>query len=327
MTALRRMALGFPLTWSHRRPYSLHGLSEPGAGPYYVEWDPGEGVYGEDWHGAPRDGEDVLLSAPARAYHPIRIAQFALHRFDLWYFTRDSTARADFLAQARWLRDKQQSDGVRGLYRFDFPWRKYGAAAGWCSAMAQGEAISVLLRADAAAPWSGYGDAAVRAAEPFFSDIADGGVVWRSGRDVFFEEIANEHAAHVLNGCIFALWGVWELWKRSGDDRLAPVVESCVDTLRRWVSRFDTGWWTRYSLMLTAGHKAHVATLKYHQFHIAQMHVLAQMFGEPQFEEAARRWESYVDRPASRSRVLASALRSLPERFSGRDGVSGGAHT
>src|SRR5579863_511853 len=261
MTALRRVALGFPLTWSHRRPYSLNGLSDPGAGPYYVEWDPGQGVYGEDWDAAPRDPAGVLLSAPARAYHPIRIAQFALHRFDLWYLTRDATARTDFLAQATWLRDRQQSGGVEGLYRFDFPWKKYGASTGWCSAMAQGEAISVLLRAHAAAPSAGYGDAAVRAAQPFFAGIADGGVVWRSGQDVFLEEIANEHAAHVLNGCIFALWGIWELWSRSGERRLAPVVEGCVDTLRRWISRFDTGWWTRYSLFLSAAQRPHVATL------------------------------------------------------------------
>ena len=327
MTALRRLALGFPMAWSHRRPYSLEGVANPGAGPYFIEWDPGHGVYGEDWDGAPVDDAGVLLSGPSRAYHPIRIAQFALHRFDLWYATRNAAPRGDFLAQARWLRDRQQDVGVTGLYRFDFPWEKYGAPTGWCSAMAQGEAISVLLRAHALDPSSGYGDAAERAAQPFFTEIRGGGVVWRAGSDLFLEEIANEHAPHVLNGCIFALWGIWELWQRTGDRELARIVEACVDTLRRWLGRFDTGWWTRYSLLLSAGDQPHIATLKYHQFHIAQMHVLARMFGQPKFEEAARRWSSYVEEPRCRSRMMAATLRSLPERLCRRDTVLGGAHT
>ncbi|MGA9274555.1 MAG: D-glucuronyl C5-epimerase family protein [Candidatus Cybelea sp.] len=327
MTALRRLALGFPITWSHKRCHSLHGLESAGAGPYFIEWDPGSGTYGEDWNGAPFDDDGVLLSGPTRVYHPIRIAQFALHRFDIWYATRNAAARGDFLAQAKWLRDRQHDDGVTGLYRFEFPWKKYGAASGWSSAMAQGEAISVLLRAHSLDASSGYGDAAERAAQPFFSEIAQGGVVWRSGSEMFLEEIANEHAAHVLNGCIFALWGVWELWKRTGDPALARIVEPCVDTLRRWLPRFDTGWWTLYSLLLSAGDQPHIATLKYHQFHIAQMHVLGQMFSEPKFEDAAQRWAAYVGQRTSRSRVVASTLRSLPERLSRRDTILGGAHT
>ncbi|MGC1381456.1 MAG: D-glucuronyl C5-epimerase family protein [Candidatus Baltobacteraceae bacterium] len=324
---LRRFALGFPLTWTHRRPYSVSGLSHPGEGRYFVEWDPGHGVYGEDWTDAPFDARGVLLSDPSRAYHPIRIAQFALHRYGVWLDGGDAVARTDVLAQAAWLRDHQQDGDSPGLYRFEFPWTKYGAQAGWTSAMAQGEAISVLLRAHGLEPSQGYADAAQRAAQPFRHDIAHGGVVWRDGPDVFFEEIANEYAPHVLNGCIFALWGIWELWRTSGDRWLERNVEECADTLRRWLRRFDTGWWTRYSLLLSAGDQPHIATLKYHQFHIAQMRVLAEMFDEPAFEHAARRWASYIERPQSRARVIGAALQSLPDRFLGRDTVLGGAHT
>ena len=327
MTALRRLALGFPVVWKHQRPYSFSPTQDVATGPYFIEWDPGHGTYGEDWCDAPLDASGVLLSEPSRAYHPIRIAQFALHRFGVWYHTGDRDARQDFLAQARWLRDNQRADTVPGLYHFDFPWHKYGAASGWCSAMAQGEAISVLLRAHSVDFSAGYGDAAERAAQPFFVAIDDGGVSWRSGRDLFFEEIANEHAPHVLNGCIFALWGVWELWRSSGDIGLGGIVDACADTLRRWLPRFDTGWWTRYSLQRSAWNQPHVATLKYHQFHIAQMRVLAQMFDQPAFDAAAHRWSSYIDRADSRARVIGAALCSIPERLLRIDTVAGGAHT
>jgi heparosan-N-sulfate-glucuronate 5-epimerase len=322
---LKRLALGFPLQWSHRRACSLAAISQPGQAPYFIEWDPSNGVYGEDWENAPRDPRGVLLIGPSRWYHPILISQYALHRFSIWHSTGDARARDDFLAQAAWLRDRQSADGVPGLYRFEFPWVKYGAGVGWCSAMAQGEAISVLLRADSIAPEQGFGEAAVLASLPFYTDIGSGGVVWRDGRDCFFEEIANEHAPHVLNGCVFALWGLWELWKRTRDEAAGRLVDGCVATLQRWLPFYDTGWWTLYSLMRSATGTPHVATLKYHQFHIAQMRVLGAMFDASQFAQAAERWTAYVERPKSRMRVIGAALRSLPERALGYDTVRGGA--
>ncbi len=325
MIALRRLALGFPITWSHRRGCSLSAINQAGAGPYFIQWDPGSGIYGEDWNDAPRDAHLVLLTGSR--YHPIRIAQFALHRFGVWCATGDPSAHLDFLAQASWLRDHQCTGRIPGRYRFEFPWSKYGAGSGWTSAMAQGEAISVLLRAESITSGNGYGDAAARAALPFRHEIADGGVTWRKGSSVFFEEIANDHAPHVLNGCIFALWGLWELWMRDGERWQGELVEQSVDTLRHWLPKFDTGWWTLYSLMRTSTGHPHVATLKYHAFHIAQMHVLAHMFNERVFHEAAERWTSYAQRPTCRARLIGSTLRSLPERLLGRDTVAGGAHT
>lgn len=325
MSALRRLALGFPLTWSHRRQHSFAGREHAGSGPYYVEWEPGNGVFGEEWNMAPRDVNGVLLTGSY--YHPIRIAQFALHRHAKWLETRDEAARADFLAQAAWLRDHQQGRGVPGLYRFAFSWDKYGAEPGWWSAMAQGEAISVLLRAQSIEPANGYGDAAVHAAMPFGYDIERGGVVWRRGTDVFFEEIANEHAPHVLNGCIFALWGVWELRERTGSVWLDPLIENCTATIARWLDRYDTGWWTLYSLLRTAGGRPHFATLKYHQFHIAQMRVLSQMFDDRTFAAAADRWSEYVENADSRMRLLTATMRSIPDLALKRDTVRGGAHT
>ena len=326
MSLLRRISLGFPTDWTHRRGWSLEATRKPGAAPYFIEWDPGNGVYGEDFTTAPRDAEGVLLFGAGRWYHAIRIAQFALHRYAVWQATGSAEARADFFAQARWFRDSRHDGPVEGLYVFDFPWDKYGAGSGWTSAMAQGEAISVLLRAEQNEAGSGFGDAALRAARPFRAEINDGGVVWRGGRDVFFEEVANAHAPHILNGCIFALWGVWELWKRSGEAWLGELAQQSVETIARWLPQYDTGWWSLYSLMRSASGQPHLATLKYHEFHIAQLRVLAAMFSEPLFKATAARWADYERKPASRRRLIGTTLWSLPERLLGRDRVAGGAH-
>lgn len=328
MTALRRLALAFPLDWSHRRPYRLSGLEEPGHGSYYLSWDGGTGPYGEDFAVAQRDARGVILTFASQVYHPIRIAQYALYRFDAWRESGDERARDEFMIHAQWLRDNQRSDGgIAGTYIFDFAWPKYGAPKGWRSAMAQGEAISVLLRADGLSPGSGFAPAAERAAEPFRREISEGGVVWRERGAAFLEEVANEHAPHVLNGCIFALWGAWELQARTREPWIESLVAQTAHTLRQWLARYDCGWWSLYSLMRSANGHPHIATLKYHAFHIAQLSVLARMFDDEIFAATAERWESYLNDAGSRTRVFAANAVSLYDRARRFDTVAGGAHT
>ena len=67
----------------------------------------------------------------------------------------------------------------------------------------------------------------------------------------------------------------------------AAVAQRCIATLRRWLPRFDTRLVELYSLLVSATDQPHLATLKYHQFHIAQLRVLARMFDEPFFDETA----------------------------------------
>lgn len=320
---LQRLALGFPTHWTHRRRYDLPVPGNP-LDRYYVHWDARNGVFGEHWDAEPRDRAGVLCGSPG--YHPIRIAQYALHEYRLWLQNGDEGSFSSFMAQAFWLRNAQRRvENVDGIYAFGFPWRKYGAPAGWRSAMAQGEAISVLLRAERFAPSLGYGDAAVCAAEPFRYSIDRGGVVYDAGDDAFFEEVASENAAHILNGCIFAFWGLWELQQVAPERWRATLLERVCRTLVRSISRYDTGWWSRYSLLRSASGRPHVATLKYHAFHIAQLRVLAEMVDEPRFADVSQRWETYVNSARSRRRLLGDAALSVCERALGFDTIGGGA--
>jgi hypothetical protein len=324
MPALRRLALGFPIDWSHRRAYGFPSSSSGDLGTYYVEWDPREGIFGEDWDKARRDENGVICDGPG--YHAIRISQYALHLYGRWSREADAQAREGFLQHAVWLRDAQQRCGeIEGMYCFGFPWTKYGAGSGWRSAMAQGEAISVLLRAAQLAPGSGFDSAAARAAEPFKRAIEHGGVVWRDDRNAFFEEVANEHAAHILNGCIFAFWGLWELHCRRNEPWEATLLERVSTTLQKWLPVYDTGWWSRYSLLRAASGRPHVATLKYHAFHIAQLRVLGAMLNESRFVTVADRWENYIDDPRSRRRVVFDAAVSLYDRARAFDTIARGA--
>ena len=305
--SLRR---AFPLDWSATREYRLPGVA---LGPYYIEWQPGGGPYGEHWSDSQTDDAGTLLTGVARAYHPIRIAQFGLHRHACWSATRAEADRIAYLAQARWLAENARvRNGVPGCLIFDFPWPKYGVRAGWISAMAQGEAVSLLLRAALGEDDERFKSAALLVAQPFRFGIGDGGVTYRSKRgDVFFEEVATSPAAHILNGHIFAMWGVLELATASNEGWLVELAGDTLQTLRRRLELYDAGYWSYYSLLGTRSGFRSVALLKYHAFHIAQLRVTAALTGDPYFSAVADRWQGYTASGSCRRRVLANTAAGL----------------
>ena len=325
---LRSALLGFPINWNHSRPYHLPDLQRHSLGPYYIEWDPGTGVYGEDWILAPYDANGVILTAGVRKYHPVRIAQYGLHNYNVWLRTRSSTARMAFLSQARWLRDNQvERAGIGGCYLYDFAWPRFGAEAGWISAMAQGEAISLLLRAAEVEPNDGYADAAFVAATPYKYAISEGGVVWRgSDGDQFFEEVAVSVPSHILNGHIYALWGLFDLLRARPSEEFAQIAKAGTKTLRSWLPLFDSGRWSYYMLLATPNGFRNLAQIKYQAFHVSQLRVMAAFTGDTYFGEIADRWESQMRRLTSRLHYYANSILGLvPRLITHTDTIPNGA--
>ncbi|HET7815558.1 MAG TPA: D-glucuronyl C5-epimerase family protein [Candidatus Baltobacteraceae bacterium] len=315
---LNRAAVAFPLNWQHCRPYRAYERAER-LGPYYVRWDADGGPYGEGWAGERFDAQGVLISGKERAYHPIRIAQFALEQFGRWRERGDVAARRAFLAQSRWFLEHQHvRRNIPGCYPFPFAWPRYGAPAGFLSAMAQGEAISVLLRAAQTTQSDIYLHAAVRAAQPFRHAIGEGGVSWTAPRgDLIFEEAATQNAAHILNGWIFAAWGLFEL--RSYASWAGDLFDRSMETLLERLPLYDSGRWSYYSLAMERGGFRRLATLKYHAFHVAQLHVLASMTGHTAFEDTACRWQSYTRRIDSRAALWSNSCRAALREKSGAE--------
>lgn len=310
---LRSLALAFPIDWTVERPYRMPAAD---AGPYYIEWRPGGGPYGEDWQRAPKDASGVILTPGVQLYHPVRIAQYGLHSHARFIETGDAAARRAFLAQADWLvAHARTRDGVDGCYAYEFPNPRYGVGSGWLSAMAQGEAISLLVRAAAVEGSAAYLHAAVRAAQPFRHNIENGGVVYRTARDVFLEEVAALPASHILNGHMFALWGLLELQRANPQPWLEELAFEAAQTLRRRLALYDAGYWSYYSLLGTRSGFRSVAVLKYHAFHIAQLRVTAALTGDGYFAVTADAWQAYAKSPACRARVLANTLAGLGPRF------------
>lgn len=279
------------------------------------------GVLGDYWmtfrakadYRGPYDGDGVPLldyrGAIGRQYNPIAIAQYGLGNWNLWRETGDSGRRKRFLTAADWLVANLEPNR-HGIWvwhhRFDWPYREV-LRAPWYSALAQGQGISLLVRAFQETGEQRYFDAARKALQAFEHDVRQGGVSYRdeSGH-IWFEEYLVDPPSHILNGFLWATWGVYDYALLTKDDAAVRLFEQAAETLAENLWRYDTGYWSLYEISPTR--LPMLASPFYHRLHIVQLDVTAELTGLEVFRDTARRWEAYLRDPLKRYRALAGKV-------------------
>ena len=183
--------------------------------------------------------------------------------------------------------EKQTADGT-WQQLFDLP-HTYHLKAPWISAMAQGEAASLLTRLHKATGHAKYAETGRKALPPMpMAPLPDG--------SPFPQEYPTDPPSHVLNGALFAIWGLHD----GGDEtRFTNAIDALIRNLHRW----DTGRWSLYDLY---PHPIeNWSSLAYHELHTAQLRATASLHPHPELTMAADRFESYMESNAHRARAFA----------------------
>jgi heparosan-N-sulfate-glucuronate 5-epimerase len=240
-------------------------------------------------------------------YNPIAIAQYGLGNYTLYRRTGDPDKRIKFLRVANWMADNLERNHANlwfWMHKFDWEYRQT-LKKPWYSALAQGQGISLLVRAHQDTGESRYLEAAHRAFASFKVGISDGGVTYidLSG-NTWFEEYIVWPPTHILNGFIWASWGVYDYALATKDGTALDLFDRAVRTLNSVLPSFDTGFWSLYehsgTLLPT------LASKFYHLLHIVQLRVMFKLTGNPQFARFADQWESYSNSSWNQTRALAS---------------------
>jgi hypothetical protein len=241
----------------------------------------------------------------ALQYNPIAVAQWGLGNYNL--FARDGSQerREKFLAASDWLCGhlEQNSSGVWvWQHYFDWEYRSL-LRAPWYSALGQGQGISLLVRAHLATGAETYRSTADRAFGAFLKPLGRGGVTFADpAGNIWFEEYIVNPPTHILNGFIWAAWGVYDYFLATGSQIARALFDAATATLRANLDRYDLGFWSLYEQSGTW--LPMVASPFYHRLHIAQLRLMHRMTGEAAFARVADRWESYTGSPAKRTRAL-----------------------
>jgi heparosan-N-sulfate-glucuronate 5-epimerase len=227
-------------------------------------------------------------------YNPIAIAQYGLGNYNLFYRTQDPQRRSKFLTVADWLATHLEKNGSgMWVWNHHFDWEyRTRLKAPWYSALAQGQGISVLVRAHREVGDTLYFDAAQRAFEPLLKTADNGGVACRddSGH-TWLEEYIVSPPTHILNGFIWASWGVYDYFLATGESVAQGLFDQAVETLAASLHRYDAGFWSLYEQSGTR--MKMLASPFYHHLHIVQLEILYRLTGREIFRQYAMRWDGY----------------------------------
>ena len=291
------------LTFWHERPEINRNLRTDQLGEYYMTFAAKADYPGHhDANGIP------MLDYHGRIglqYNPIAIAQWGLGNYNLLRRTGDPVRRERLVQCADWLLSNldQNPQGL-WVWKHHFDWEyRDTLRAPWYSGLAQGQGISLLLRANLATGNTNYLDAARDAFKAFEKSVDEGGVGFVDARgDWWIEEYIVQPPTHILNGFIWALWGVYDMFLATGESPYRAVFDRGVRTLERNLERYDTGYWSLYEQSGTR--LKMLASPFYHRLHIVQLNVMHRLTGAEVFRRFAERWRDFLDSRSGRVRAI-----------------------
>ncbi len=222
-------------------------------------------------------------------YFPIEIFQYGLGAYDLYLLNKDENMLVKVKAAADWAILNQQMDGSWITFTYENPEHPY-------SAMAQGEGISLLLRAYKSLKNEAYLESANKALRYMLTPIEEGGTTQYIGEDVYFYECIGEPL--ILNGWIFSLWGVLDYCKFSNDKEIGNILDRTLKTLERRIPDFDLGYWSMYEDGMR------ICSPFYHKLHIAQLNAMYGLTHREVYKKYAEIWQNYQNSGWNRKRAF-----------------------
>lgn len=291
------------LSFWHERPEVGEGITPKKIGPYYMTFADKASYAG------PRDKDGVILfdyfGNIGRQYNPVAIAQYGLGHYNLYLKTKDQKNLNECLIHADWLvRNLENNEKAIPVWKHHFEWHyKKVLAPGWYSALSQGSGISLLVRAHNETKKEIYREIAENAFISMTKDMDNGGVLFtdKSG-DIWLEEYVVAPPTHIINGFLWAFWGVWDFVLMTGDKDAENFLHACLNTLRDNLHRYDTGSWSLYDL--SKQRMKMLASPFYHALHITQLKAAYILTGEPAFREYAEKFENYQRNPIKKTLAL-----------------------
>lgn len=227
----------------------------------------------------PLDSEElpkVVTENGEKVYFPVAIFQYGLGCYDLYIETKKKNYLRRFMLCADWALEHIDEKGRWNNFFFYKPETPYGA-------MAQGEGVSLLLRAYKETEDSKYLDIAHKAIDFMITPLEEGGTTKFENGEAYLMEYTFK--GMVLNGAIFAWWGLYDYVMTTKDNgSYKSIMDKTLQSLIRSLPEFKCKNWSMYSL------DGLIASPFYHNLHIAQMQAMFEITGEDIFDVYAKRW-------------------------------------
>ena len=221
----------------------------------------------------------------------VTIFQYALVHYDLFVKTKDSSYYKTFITQVeKYALDSSKyilidEDKVGYPYKFNYK----GLKAPWYSGMAQGYAISVLLRYYELTHNQKALDVAVKAKNLMLEPMPKGVFKILNDGSYWIEEYPSKQTPQVLNGYFISYIGLYEYCDYFPNDTSASrILKECYKSLKKKNLQYDTGRWLKYNASGGA------CTPGYMKFQVVEMKHLYELTQDKFFNNQMLIWASYT---------------------------------
>lgn len=156
--------------------------------------------------------------------------------------------------------------------------------------MAQGLTVSVLIRANQMVGNRNFLDIAEKAVNVFDVPVREGGVMstFPDGC-IVFEEYPTGSTNSVLNGFIFSILGLYDLFIFAKNKKAEKLFNQSIKSLKDNIKHYDIGYWSRYDLRSDK----RLASIQYHLLHIRLFDVLYEITQDAYFIKLRNKWNRY----------------------------------
>lgn len=298
---------GSHLGFFHEKPAINENCPYDSLGEYYMTF------FDKAQYDGPFDGKGVPLldfrGKIGRQYVPVAITQYGLGNYNIYKRTGDTNYLEKAILQADWLIENLENNSFGiPVWNFHFDWEyKEKLMAPWYSGLSQGLGISLLTRIYSEKREAIYIETAQKAYIPLELPVEEGGVIYiDEENDPWIEESIIDPPTHVLNGFLWAIWGVWDLYLLTEREQVREQFDSFAKTIEKNLYKYDTGYWSLYEL--AALRLKMLASPFYHSLHCVQLKIMAELTGKDVFKRYAGRWETYAEKRMNRLRALTGKI-------------------
>lgn len=223
-------------------------------------------------------------------YRPSLISQYGLAYHNLYLETKDEKYLDKFLSIARWFIENLEilENGYKG-WVINFKHRYFKLTPPWISALSQGRGISVLARAYDVTGEQIYYKSLKEALELMLLEVSEGGVKSEQDGFIYLEEFPTNKPAHVLNGFIFACWGLYDYLFIEKDPIYEELLDECLYSLEENLNKYDAGYWTYYD----QNRDLLVNDFYHYYLHTLPIKKLYEQTNKNIFRDYAQRWQNY----------------------------------
>jgi hypothetical protein len=238
------------------------------------------------------NGIPYTIHGDIKHYAPISIIQYALMQYDFYIKGVDvDKSKSIFLNCVNWLENKTEALMNSVVIKQEYN-KQYNIPEGWVSGMAQGQLLSVFLRAYQLFNNEKYLDLSHKVFNSFYLEYEEGGFkrIDKNGY-LWFEEYPSKTPSYVLNGFIYSILGILDYYRVTNDKKAKNIWDECVKTLEANLHKYDVWYWSVYDQL-----KEQLVSYYYQKnVHIPLMKIMYLLTEKEIFNHYALKWQKNLN--------------------------------